>query len=166
MKMSVLAVVMDHTGQKFLAIKRRDVPIWVFPGGGVDEGEQPENAIIREVLEETGLKVSIKRKIAEYFPVNNLTTLTHLYECSILEGEPTTGAETREIGFFDLNFPPKKFFLIHRDMLEDILVKDPNIIIKPFDQVTYWTLFKYFLGNPSHVLRFICTKIGLPINSK
>jgi len=38
---------------------------FVFPGGGVDEGETPEQAAIREMEEETGLHVAIQKKLAE-----------------------------------------------------------------------------------------------------
>lgn len=38
---------------------------FVFPGGGVDEGETLTEAIIREMDEETGLRVTVKRKLAE-----------------------------------------------------------------------------------------------------
>lgn len=34
--------------------------IWEFPGGGVDWGENPKKAAVREVKEETGLKVDLK----------------------------------------------------------------------------------------------------------
>ena len=30
---------------------------WTFPGGGIDHGEQPQEALIREMFEETGLRV-------------------------------------------------------------------------------------------------------------
>lgn len=36
-----------------------------FPGGGVDAGEIPEQAAIRETMEELGIEVTIKRKVAE-----------------------------------------------------------------------------------------------------
>ena len=38
---------------------------FVFPGGGVDEGERPEQAAVREMEEETGLRVNVGRKLAE-----------------------------------------------------------------------------------------------------
>jgi 8-oxo-dGTP pyrophosphatase MutT (NUDIX family) len=36
-----------------------------FPGGGVDEGETPEQAAIREAMEELGVEVVVKQKVAE-----------------------------------------------------------------------------------------------------
>lgn len=38
--------------------RRRDgTPPWTFPGGKIEPGESPEGAAVREVLEETGLRV-------------------------------------------------------------------------------------------------------------
>jgi len=44
---------------------RAGLDYFVFPGGGVDEGESPEQAAIRESMEELGIEVAIKQKIAE-----------------------------------------------------------------------------------------------------
>ena len=44
---------------------RAGIDYYVFPGGGVDEGESPEQAAIREAMEELGIEVTIKQKIAE-----------------------------------------------------------------------------------------------------
>jgi 8-oxo-dGTP diphosphatase len=166
MRMGVLAIIINEMDHRFLAIKRRDVPIWVLPGGGVEAGESPETAIVREVLEETGLSVSIKRKVAEYIPINRLTNPTCLYECSIIEGSLKTGKETRAIGFFDCTTPPEPFFYIHTDMLQDALRNESWVIKKTLRQVTYRALLKYFITHPLYVIRFICTKLGIPINSK
>lgn len=38
---------------------------FVFPGGGVDDCETPVQTAIREMEEETGLRVTVKRKLAE-----------------------------------------------------------------------------------------------------
>jgi len=37
---------------------------WVLPGGGVDHGEHPETAVVREVSEETGYDVRVDRLLA------------------------------------------------------------------------------------------------------
>ena len=44
---------------------RAGLEYFVFPGGGVDESESPEQAAIREAEEELGIQVVIKQKIAE-----------------------------------------------------------------------------------------------------
>jgi 8-oxo-dGTP pyrophosphatase MutT (NUDIX family) len=44
---------------------RAGLHYFVFPGGGVDEGESPEQAAVREAQEELGIQVAIKQKIAE-----------------------------------------------------------------------------------------------------
>lgn len=51
---------------KVLLQKRRDVPVWFLPGGGIDKGESPEKAVVREIYEETGIKSKVIRQVAEY----------------------------------------------------------------------------------------------------
>ena len=44
---------------------RAGTDYFVFPGGGMDEGETPEQAAIREAMEELGIEVAIKQKVSE-----------------------------------------------------------------------------------------------------
>ncbi len=44
---------------------RAGLDYYVFPGGGVDEGETPEQGAIRETMEELGIEVVIIQKVAE-----------------------------------------------------------------------------------------------------
>ncbi|MEW6285861.1 MAG: NUDIX domain-containing protein [Chloroflexota bacterium] len=44
---------------------RAGLDYYVFPGGGVDEGETPEQAAVREAKEELGVDVVVKKKVAE-----------------------------------------------------------------------------------------------------
>lgn len=164
MKQSVIAIVYN-SNRKVLLIKRRDVPVWVFPGGGLESDETPEAGVLRETLEETGLNVKIQRKVGEYYPINALSNYTHLFECIAEEGVPQTGDETREIDFFDMDKLPKNFFIVHYDWLNDALRSDAELIKKPIDNVTYGKLVRYFLRHPIHVLRFALSRLGFPINS-
>jgi 8-oxo-dGTP diphosphatase len=43
---------------------RAGMDYFVFPGGGVDEGETPEQGAVREAFEELGIEVGIKKKVA------------------------------------------------------------------------------------------------------
>lgn len=60
------AVILDEDG-RLCVIQRGKAPAqgrWSLPGGRVEAGESDEEAIVREVLEETGLRVSIDRSLA------------------------------------------------------------------------------------------------------
>ena len=57
-RMTLGTRVMLIDGDKVLLIRHTYVPGWQFPGGGVGPGETVEEAARREVLEESGYKVS------------------------------------------------------------------------------------------------------------
>lgn len=163
--LAVNAIVFSEDEQKVLAILRRDTPVWVLPGGAVEQDETPEAAVVREVLEETGCHVTICRKSAVYTPLNRLTSTTHLFVCKILSGAPTTGAETRDIAFYSLNALPRDFFYIHRHFIEDALNNPSRIIETTLSQVTYFALLQYLFRHPIRGFRAILSRIGLPFNS-
>jgi putative (di)nucleoside polyphosphate hydrolase len=51
-----VAAIIRHADGRVLLGQRADYPeSWQFPQGGIDRGESPEEAVRREVLEETGL---------------------------------------------------------------------------------------------------------------
>lgn len=60
------AVILVQDGKIALLERHRpDKDYFVFPGGGVDRGETPQQAAIRETEEELGLQVTILRMVAE-----------------------------------------------------------------------------------------------------
>jgi len=54
-------------GDKVALIERHRAGLdyFVFPGGGVDDGESPEQAAIRETMEELGIEIAIRQKVIE-----------------------------------------------------------------------------------------------------
>lgn len=59
------AFVINPDTKKILLVKHHLWDKWVQPGGHIEDDETPEEAAVREVFEETGVKVSL---IGERFP--------------------------------------------------------------------------------------------------
>lgn len=57
-KVAVSAVVQDNQG-RILLIRRSDNGKYSIPGGGLEAGETVAQAVVREVLEETGIEVDV-----------------------------------------------------------------------------------------------------------
>ena len=163
---SVNGILFSKDRSQILLIKRRDVPVWVLPGGGINTGESPEVAVLREMEEETGLKVKISRKIAEYTPLCRLARFTHFYECETIEGRPQTGDETRAIQFFSLNELPKRLPPPYPDWIKDAISSQTSLLKKEIASVTYFVMLKNLILHPLLVIRFLLTKIGITFNSK
>lgn len=55
----VSVFVYDKESKKFLLVKHKKMGTWVQPGGHIELNEDPEEAAIREVFEETGVKIEL-----------------------------------------------------------------------------------------------------------
>lgn len=161
---TAIGIVFDEA-ERVLLVKRRDVPVWVLPGGGIDEGETPEDATVREVAEETGVSVEITRKTAEYAPGGKLTLPVHVFACEVKEGVPHATSETLDAAFFALDQLPPLFFHIHREWVEDAINHPEEIVRRPLKGITLWPLFKRYWQHPQVMVRAFLAQVGLPINS-
>lgn len=160
---SVAGIIFSPDRSSVLLIKRRDVPVWVLPGGGINPDELPEHAVVREILEETGFTVKVDRLVGDYIPINRLSKRTHLYECAILTGAAIISSETRGIRFCPLDklppLPPP-----YLEWIQDAQMNLPPMQ-KKLTSVNYFTLGKNFILHPILVIRFILARAGLTINS-
>jgi len=112
-KVAVAVVVQD--GEEVLLVKRAFNPFrgkWMLPAGFVDAGEDPEVAAVREVREETSLKV----KIDELFMVlsgqeyDKGAHIIIVYRARVLNGELSAGDDASQAAYFSRDeLPPLAF---------------------------------------------------------
>ncbi len=102
-------VILNEEGEVFLTQRNApEVPEvhekWQFPGGKIEFGEDPEDAVKREVQEETGFTVEVVRLLPKV--LSNVYeygghAIVLLYECKIVLGTfNTSDAETKDGRFF------------------------------------------------------------------
>jgi len=118
---AVAAVIIKDN--KVLMVKRKREPFrgtWMFPAGFVDYGEHPEDALVREVKEETGLKTKEAELLKIIQIEDDPRSLGHFcfFYKVIAEGEGlTTNKEENEgIDWFDLDKPPKIGWKSHKEI--------------------------------------------------
>jgi len=135
----VAAIIRNEQGQILLQ-RRSDNGLWGLPGGSVEIGESVRQAIVREVEEETGLRVEIERLIGVYsdpavqivrYPDGNVVHyISTLYACRILGGSLRTCAETLELDYFDPGAPPANLVPMHRIRIADALANQAEAFIR------------------------------------
>lgn len=93
--LSMAVVVADG---KLLMIRRSEREgdlLWALPGGAIEAGESPEEAAVRETLEETGLKVEAFRLIGQRVHPKTGRDMSYA-ACTVVGGEAHV-ADTDEL---------------------------------------------------------------------
>ncbi|KDA53500.1 ADP-ribose pyrophosphatase [Thermoanaerobaculum aquaticum] len=104
-KLTVDALVV-HPQQGVLLVQRKNEPFagyWALPGGFVEEGEACEQAVVREVAEETGLSVRVVALFGVYSQPGRDPrghTVSVVYLCQVVGGEPAGGDDAAAARFF------------------------------------------------------------------
>jgi UDPglucose 6-dehydrogenase len=119
-----------YKDKSILLVKRGVEPfkgLWSLPGGFVEYDETVEEALAREVEEETGLKVRPERLLGVYSnptrsPVKHAITVC--YTCIMLGGELKPSDECVEAKFFTLNNLPREMAFDHKKIVEDFISQE------------------------------------------
>jgi ADP-ribose pyrophosphatase YjhB (NUDIX family) len=98
---------------KILLVQERVDGCWTMPGGWADVGEYPAAMVAREVWEESGFEVEVRKVIGVYDanrggrPLQFYHAYKIVFLCEIVGGEARTSDETMAVGFFPFDeLPP------------------------------------------------------------
>lgn len=154
------AIVRDKNGRVLLQ-QRSDNGLWGVPGGGIDPGEEPAQAAIREVYEETGLHVEVLRligvfggkyQVKSYPNGDKVAYVSVTFECRVIGGEINPDPEeSKDVRWFSIDELPFEFMKVHQRRISAI-----QSGTMPYFEVPETVEFT----NPSNYIRDIRKKIG------
>jgi 8-oxo-dGTP diphosphatase len=119
---AVAAIILNEVGEVMLQL-RSDNQLWALPGGAIEPGEEPADAVMREVWEETGLRVLPLRISGVYggetgyvtYPnADQVMIIAITFVCSVVGGEARTDDdETLELRYFPVDALPDNIMAKH-----------------------------------------------------
>ena len=139
LRLGCSAAIFDERG-RILLTRRADNGQWCLPSGGMESGESAAEACEREVFEETGLRVRVKRLVGVYshpdqlviYPDGNKAFIVALhFEAEVIGGELGLSDETTDFGYFTLDEAKgMKLLGRHEERLVDTLGNYTEALIK------------------------------------
>lgn len=120
-KVAVAAFI--HQNGQILLVKRGMEPErgkWALAGGFVERNEDPHHAVIREIREETGLEIAVRRLVDVLFTAKTqgIAPIVIIYECEVVAGVAQAQDDADELGWFVKNSLPEIAFASTRRVIE------------------------------------------------
>ena len=121
-KLAVVALI-EREGKIVMGRRSRNSAspgMWSFPAGYVDRGERVEDALVREVREETGLAVTIEALLGLYSETDNIVVLA-VYVATVIGGTMAPADDLTELALFPFDAPPEPAFSHDPQIIADWL---------------------------------------------
>lgn len=116
-KVDVRAAVFDHHEHLLMVRESADGGRWTLPGGWADVNLTAAENVTKEVLEESGYDVQVRKLAAVWdrtrqgHPSGVFSCCKLFFICESIGGRPTTGIETSEVAWFAENDIPQDLSL-------------------------------------------------------
>ncbi len=106
-RVAVAAIIFDERRRILLCehTYRKKFP-WGIPAGNLEFGEKPEDAIVRELFEETGLEICVQRMLMAVSAKED-HHISLIYLCKIVSGSFRPSSEISKVDFFETNKLPR-----------------------------------------------------------
>lgn len=154
---SFVVLTRKNKSEVFLVL-RSDFPVWEPQGGGIENGETPEQCAIREAYEETGFKIKIVKKIAEYAGPKTNAVDSYVFEGKVISGSYKKEYQGCEGKWFDINNLPKNMTHVRRMMISDLLNYDNKLIRRKGISLVSIQNFKLFISMPIKSVAYLIRK--------
>jgi ADP-ribose pyrophosphatase YjhB (NUDIX family) len=158
-----MVVVLSGDRAKILLHRREFFVLWDLAGGGIEEGETPDHAAVRETREETGYEIAVERWIGTYRHPSVYSwgdQVTELFLARVVGGKPTRfGLETTGLGWFAPDALPRGLEPFHRQMIADALSDAATPFQRTFE-FSWWKLMLarvafFFMRWRNYLLRVV-----------
>jgi 8-oxo-dGTP pyrophosphatase MutT (NUDIX family) len=125
-------VVLTNEGDQVLITRRRDGGEWVLPGGSVEQGEAPWEAVAREVREETGVEITDVRLTGLYAKRSERDVVL-VFRAGLAGGTPRSSEERDRVVFVEPDRLPPETSPRDRDRIGDALSThgEPVLVVQP-----------------------------------
>ena len=143
-------------------IFRTDYPIWVLPGGGMENNEKPLETAYRETFEETGFKTKIIRRVGIYLS----RSTKELRKAYLFDGQYLSGKYRPEfpgnIGkWFSVNKLPFRISAMTKIRILDCLNQTKKPFLKKSPPIWVFSNIHLLLLQPLATIKYM-QKSGIP----
>jgi len=156
---SFLVLFKDDSRKEIFLIFRTDYPIWVLTGGGIEPGETPEKAAIREATEETSFKVKVIKSVGHYEFLNKDNSVlrkTFVYEGRVISGTYKPEFKGNIGKWFSINNLPPDITSATRRKITDIVTHNNELFIKRVkNELPFTSNLKLLFRHPFAFLKFV-----------
>ncbi len=139
-RLACSAVIFNSEKQHVLLTRRSDNSMWCLPGGMFEPGESVVEGCEREVLEETGIKIKVKRlsgiysdpnQVVVYPDGNQYHIVVLCFVTGILEGKPGISDETTDVEWIPVQKASNmELFHDHHEHIRDAISGKTETLIR------------------------------------
>lgn len=162
-----MAIVVSQDRRQVLLLRREVFVLWDLPGGGIEPGEDPATAAVRETGEEAGYAIEIERAVGRYLHQSVYgrgDQLTFAFRAHVIGGKARgSRLETTGMGWFAPDQLPRGIQPLQRQMIADAFADLQAPVTRRID-FPLWKLYParvifFFMRWRNYIVRWVLMQV-------